>query len=292
MAARFKINLNLPKARSVATQSLDDELDRKLHACKAILEGLGSVVVAFSGGADSALLLALSIGVLGEDNVLAVIGTSPSLPRRELEAGRRIARHLGARVCEIATDELSDPHYAANPPERCYYCKNDLFTRLQGLAAEQGYRAVVSGANADDCGDFRPGLQAGEQLGIRNPLMEAGLTKCDVRTVSSAMKLETWDKPASACLASRVPYGDAITPEKLSRIERAEYILKDLGFAESRIRHHNSLARIEVPASELSRIIELREQIVTQLVALGYTYVSLDLQGFRSGSMNEVLIDR
>jgi uncharacterized protein len=191
-------------------------------------------------------------------------------------------------MVEIYTCELDDADYAANAPDRCYHCKQELFTQLKVLADERGFAAVVAGANADDTGDFRPGLAAGRELGVRNPLLEAGLTKQEIRTASQAMELETWDKPAMACLASRIPYGSPITAERLERVEQAEYILKDLGFAQCRVRDHDTLARIEVPLEKLSHALRLRETITTALKAVGYVFVALDLQGFRSGSMNEM----
>jgi len=249
------------------------------------------VVVAFSGGVDSTFLLALAVRALGRDNVVAAVGVSPSMPRRERQAAVRIAGKLGARVVEIETGEFDDPRYLANPKDRCFYCKHDLLSRLKELAEREGGAAVVTGANADDTGDFRPGLRAGETMGVRNPLMEAAMTKDEIRRASRAMGLETWDKPAMACLASRLPYGSAITPERVWRIEQAEYVLHDLGFRQCRVRDHGTVARIEVPADDLARALAAREEIVESLKALGYVYVTLDLEGFRSGSMNEPLGD-
>jgi uncharacterized protein len=270
-------------------EQLSAETRQKVQRCREILRGLQRVVVAFSAGADSTLLLSLAIESLGKDNVVAAMGVSPSLAERERLAGRDIARTLGAELVEIRTGEMDDPNYAANPADRCFHCKSDLFRRLEGLAEQRGLAAVVSGANADDTGDFRPGLQAGREMGVVHPLMEAGMTKDEVREASKAMGLPTWDKPAMACLASRVPYGQPITAEKLSRIERAEYVLKDLGFAQCRVRDHDTIARIELPVEDLPRAIRQGDRIAAALKALGYTYVTLDLEGFRSGSMNEPL---
>jgi len=270
-------------------ESCDAALRPRLADAERILRDLGRVVVAFSAGVDSTFLLALAVRVLGRENVLAVMGVSPSLASREREAGRRLARAIGAELLEIETGELADPRYAANPADRCFYCKSDLFARLQEVATARGFGAIASGANADDTGDFRPGLRAGARIGVRSPLLEAGLTKADVRAASRALNLPTWNKPAMACLASRVPYGQAVTAEKLSRIERAEYAVRDLGFPECRVRDHDATARIEVPAADLPRAVARREAIVRAVKDLGYTYVALDLEGFRSGSMNEAL---
>ena len=268
---------------------LDPQLQAKLSACMEHLRTLRRVVVAYSGGVDSTLLLALAVRALGSDNVLAAVGISPSLPERELQDGRALAEGIGAQLVEIPTAELDDPNYAANPERRCFYCKSELFTLLGKLAAERGFDVVVCGANFDDTGDFRPGLEAGAKLGVVNPLMDARLTKSEIRTISKAIGLTTWDKPAMACLASRIPYGQGVSSEKLARIEQGEYVLKDLGFIQCRLRDHDTIARIEVPTDDIPRAAELRETIVEKLKALGYAYITLDLQGFRSGSMNETI---
>ncbi|MDP6544766.1 MAG: ATP-dependent sacrificial sulfur transferase LarE [Phycisphaerae bacterium] len=268
---------------------LEPQLQAKLAACMEHLRTLGRVVVAYSGGVDSTLLLALAVRALGSDSVLAAVGISPSLPDRELQAGRTLAETIGAPLVEIPTAELDDPNYAANPERRCFYCKSELFTLLKKTAAERGFDVVVCGANFDDTGDFRPGLEAGAELGVVNPLMDARLTKSEIRTISKALGLATWDKPAMACLASRIPYGQGVSSEKLARIEHAEYVLKDLGFVQCRVRDHDTIARIEVPAADIARAVELRQTLVEKIKALGYAYVTLDLQGFRSGSMNETI---
>jgi uncharacterized protein len=272
-------------------KEMNSKLQDKIDSCKTILRSLQSVVVGFSAGVDSTFLLAMAVDVLGTENVIAAMGISPSLARRERQAGLDLAQQLGAELIEIETGELADPNYAANPPDRCFYCKSDLFARLRKLATERGFRTVLSGANADDTGDFRPGLKAGKELGIRSPLLEAGLSKDDIRAASRAMNLPTWNKPASACLASRVPYGQKVTEEVLGRIEAAEDALKDLGFAQCRLRDHYPVARIEITTDNLPKVVESREQIVEAIKAVGYTYVTLDLEGFRSGSMNDVLPD-
>ena len=257
-----------------------------------LIASFDSVIVAFSGGADSSLLLAVSLRVLGADRVLAVTADSPTLPRSELEEAAALARQLGARHTVITTAEMEDECFASNPPERCYYCKQELFVQLRALGDKEGFEHIVYGATAADLGDHRPGMLAAKEAGGAAPLLEAGFTKADVREYSRELGLPTWDKPAMACLSSRFPYGTRITLENLSRVEQSEELLRrGLGFANVRVRDYGATARIEIDPRDLGRLLDqaTREQIVSELKALGYTYVTLDLEGFRSGSMNEAV---
>jgi len=269
--------------------SLDAAIEDKLRACRGIIKGLGSVVVAFSGGADSTLVLALALQELGKDRVLAVRATSPIHPQRERQTALATAEQLGAELLEVESDEYRQPFFIENPPRRCYFCKDRLLGRLDQIARERGLAAVVTGTNADDTGDFRPGHAALEEHGARSPLLEANLGKDEIRAAAKAMGIPTWNSPSAACLASRIPYGQRITPEKLQRIEQAENALQDLGFTHCRVRDHETIARIEVPQEQVPRAAELRDAIVEAVKPLGYAYVALDLQGLRSGSLNEVL---
>lgn len=262
-----------------------DDLDRRLRA-------LRSAAVAFSGGVDSAFVLKAALDALGPDAVLAVTGRSPSVPAAEISAAGALAAEIGARHEFLDTREFDDPNYLANPADRCYFCKDELYSRLRALARTRGLEAVVNGVNADDLADFRPGLRAASEHGVSAPLAECGITKAEVRALARAAGLAVHDKPASPCLSSRVPYGEAITPEKLARIDAAETLLRALGFRECRVRHHGDVARIEVPADRIARLAEpdLRERVERGLRDLGYRYVTLDLRGFRSGSLNEVVV--
>jgi uncharacterized protein len=261
-------------------------LDDKRSALREILTATGGIMVAFSGGADSSFLLAAAVEALGA-RAVAATGVSPSLAQAELDDARAFASELGARHVVVPTHEQDRPGYLRNGRDRCYFCKSELFDVLGPLAAAEGL-TLATGTNTDDLGDWRPGLNAATEHGVVTPLVEAGFTKADVRAASKAMGLRTWDKPAAACLASRVAYGLQVTPTRLSRVERAETLLRSLGFRQLRVRDHGDIARIEVPLEDLPRLVapEAREHITQALRELGFTHVTLDLEGFRSGSMN------
>ena len=259
--------------------------DRRLHD---ILAGFDSLIVAFSGGVDSAYLGWAATQVLGA-SALCVTADSPSYPDRHRQLALRVARDFSLHHEIIHTAELERPEYRANPVNRCYYCKHELYTALSALATDRGLTAIADGSNADDRGDYRPGRKAAREFGVRSPLDEAGMTKDDIRELSRRAGLPTWDEPASACLSSRIPYHSEVTGEKLRMIERAEASLRSLGFRVCRVRHHDALARLEIGVGELPRALEpgVREQIVRQLTDIGYQHVTIDLQGYRMGSLNE-----
>ncbi len=266
-------------------------LEAKHEELKRLFQTMGRVLVAYSGGVDSSLILRVACDQLGEKNVMAVTALSPLYPERELAVAKSLAQSLGARHLLIESNELEIDGFSANPPNRCYYCKRELFEKLLDVARREGIDFVVEGSTLDDEKDHRPGRKAVRELGVRSPLQEALFSKADVRTVSKALGLSTWDKPSFACLASRFPYGEEITPEALRWVGEAEDFLFGLGFRQVRVRHYQNLARIELLAEEMERLMErnLRDRVVSHLKEIGYTYVTLDLQGFRSGSMNEVL---
>lgn len=256
----------------------------------ARLGELPSLVVAYSGGVDSAFLAWAAARVLG-DRALAVTADSPSYPDRHRRMATDVAREFSLRHEFVSTDELSRPEYRANRPDRCYHCKHELYTVLTALAAERGFAAVADGSNADDRDDYRPGRQAAREFGVISPLDDAELSKADIRALSRSAGLPTWDEPASACLSSRIPYYSDVSPDKLRTIERAEAILRDRGFRIVRVRHHGDLARIEVAREELSRLVDPShlDPIESEIRALGFRYVTVDLRGYRLGSLNEGL---
>ena len=262
----------------------------RFESLQHILAGMESVLVAYSGGVDSTFLLKVALEILG-DQVLAVTARSEIHASRELQAAEEIARRLGAKHIFIETQELGDSIFTSNPPDRCYSCKRGLFLRLNQVAAEYSLMQVVDGSNYDDLSQHRPGHKAARECGVRSPLEEAQLTKDDIRLLSKEMELTTWDKPAVPCLATRFPYGNEITVEGLRRVEKAEEFLYSLGVGQLRVRDHGAVARIEVGSDDIPLLLreDVAMRVINELTALGYSYVTLDLKGFRSGSMDEVL---
>jgi uncharacterized protein len=275
---------------SVAAE-LTPELQAKRDRLLDSLRRLESVAVAFSGGIDSTVVAKAAYQALS-DRAVALTADSPSVPRAELDDARRLARQIGIRHHVVATQEFGDADYVRNDGTRCYYCKSELYDRLESLLPELGVSVICSGANLDDQGDYRPGLKAAAEHAVRHPLQEAGFTKADVRALAFAWGLPTWDKPASPCLSSRLAPGVEVTPERTARVEAAEVYLRSLGYRECRVRlHHGELARIEVPQHDLTRLVdpEVRGELVRRLRELGFQFVALDLEGFRSGSLNALV---
>ena len=279
-----------PSAGDAISRPDAGSLERKAAALDSALRELPSLIVAYSGGVDSAYLAYAAHRALG-DAVLCVTADSPSYPERHRTIARRVAEQVGFNHLVIQTSEMARPEYRANPANRCYYCKHELYTHLSAIAQDRGIPVIADGSNADDRGDYRPGRQAAREFAVRSPLDAAGLTKEEIRELSRRAGLPTWDEPASACLSSRIPYFSEVTDEKLRMIERAETVLRDLGFRICRVRHHETIARLELGRDEIARALEpaTAETIDRELRAIGYAHVTVDLRGYRLGSLNDAL---
>jgi len=281
----MRINMPLVSENQTAQLNLTLGLEEKLNKLRAIMHECDSVLVAYSGGVDSALVMAIAHRELGE-RALACIGVSPSYPTREMRDAVKLAEQIGVPYRLVNTAEYLDANYAANPTNRCYFCKSELHDQLKKVASEEGWQMVLDGNNSSDLGDYRPGMEAARERGVRSPRIEANVSKAEVRELAHYLGLPVWDKPAMACLSSRVPHGTAITPELVRQIESAEDVLVDLGFRQFRVRHHNELARIELPAEDFPQALAQHTSLVAGIRAAGYRFVTLDLAGFRSGSLN------
>ena len=268
----------------------EKSLLQKRNHLSEIVTNMGSMIVAYSGGVDSAFLAAFSNNVIGNKS-MSVIANSPSLAPTELEEATKLASQIGFNFRIIETNEINRLDYQANNPDRCFFCKDELYSHLIKFAEAEKFNVVTNGTNIDDLGDYRPGIEAAKQYGVRSPLVEAGLTKLDIRNLSQEMKLPTWDKPAQACLSSRIPYGTTVTVEALRRIASAEQFLRSKGYKQLRVRHHDTIARIEVEDTELMSLMKepIKTEISQYFKSIGYSYITIDIDGFRSGSLNEIL---
>jgi pyridinium-3,5-biscarboxylic acid mononucleotide sulfurtransferase len=264
-------------------------LNTKLKKLQDILTDMKTVVIAFSGGVDSTFLLKVAVDTLGRDNVLAVTADSETYPFEELEEAKKLAVELGARHEVIETSELNIPGYSENTPNRCYFCKKSLFEHLVPIMHAHQYKNIAFGLIADDLGEHRPGTKAAREFNVRGPLQEADLYKSEIRELSQAMGIPTWDKPSFACLSSRIAYGEQITIEKLRKVDLSEQAVRSIGIRQVRVRTHGEMARIEVEPSEMPKLMEHHQEITEKLKSFGYTYVTMDLTGYKSGSMNKVL---
>lgn len=274
----------------IEKENLSTELQEKLTRLEEYIRGLGSLAVGFSGGVDSSLLLVVAANVLG-DKAMAITGVDASIPERELKEAKEFCKEREIRHIICKVNPMKEESYRHNSPDRCYFCKHGIFTEIKKIAAENGIEYVAEGSNMDDLGDYRPGLKAVEELSVKSPLREAGLTKQDIREISKALGLPTWSKPAYACLASRFVYGEEITEEKLRMLDQAEQFLIEHGFLEERVRIHGNIARIEVPAKDIERLAseEIREAVYEKFKALGFMFVTIDMKGYKMGSMNATL---
>jgi pyridinium-3,5-biscarboxylic acid mononucleotide sulfurtransferase len=265
------------------------DLQSRYNELTTLIRQFDSVVVAFSAGVDSTLLVKASVDALGTDKVIAATGLSDTYPDEEMQEARELAQELGVEHVLCKTEELTDPRYAQNSHQRCFFCKSELYSHLDRVREQRRFQIVIDGTNVDDLGDHRPGLRAARNLGVRSPFEEISMTKDEIRQISNELGLRTWDKPAFACLSSRFPYGTPITVEKLKQVAEAERVLRQLGFRGFRVRHHEQIARIEVPPEDFPRIVEHHDEIVTGVKAAGYRFVTLDLKGYTSGSLNDEL---